>query len=222
MLFDPDTLQPRYQLIVGQPGSSYTFEVAEKIGLPKQVLDRAKSKVQKDKIRLNSMLTELHRQKHRLEQEIRQLKEQQLKTDAAGHKFEQLTEKLTNRLEKDKLKQEDTRKLTELGRKMRSLTEEWEKAKDKKAVIKKFVGNMTAEKKKKAAEQTPEKIAKKRQLLLERLRTEITVGTKVRMLKSKQTGTVEEIRKDTVYVSFGNMKATVSMVNLEAVTDNID
>jgi DNA mismatch repair protein MutS2 len=35
MLFDLETLDPKYILTVGEPGSSYTFEVAERVGFPK-------------------------------------------------------------------------------------------------------------------------------------------------------------------------------------------
>ena len=74
---------------------------------------------------------------------------------------------------------------------------------------------MTAEKKKRAAENTPQKVAGRKQALLEKLRKEIQVGSSVRMLKGKQIGIVEEIRKDIVYVNFGNMKAMVAIENLE-------
>jgi DNA mismatch repair protein MutS2 len=69
MLFDPETLQAKYQLLVGQPGSSYTFEVAEKIGLPSYVLERAKRKVKSEKLTLNTMLSDLHFQKNKIEEE---------------------------------------------------------------------------------------------------------------------------------------------------------
>ena len=219
MLFEPETLQPRYQLIVGQPGSSYTFEVAERIGLPEHVLNRAKKKVQKEKLRLNNLLADLHRQKSALEREVAELERRKQRTDVAGQRFEQLSQQLEERMERDKSKREELRKLAELGRKMQSFAEEWEKSKDKKQVIKKFVGNMTAEKKKKAAEHTPEKVAKRKAALLDRLRKEIRVGSSVRMMKSRQVGIVEEIRKDVVFVSFGNLRASVSLENLELVTD---
>lgn len=219
MLFDPETLQPHYRLLVGQPGSSYTFEVAEKIGLPRHLLDRARKKVQRDKLKLNKMLSELHQQKHKLEEEIRQLQRQQSKAEAAGERYDMLSEKLNTRLERDKEKREEIRKLVELGKKMKALSDEWEKSKDKKSVIKKFVGSLTAEKKRKAAENTPEKIARRRLSLIEKLRKEITIGSRVRMMKSKQTGTVEEIKKDTVYVNFGNLRAAVAIENLEVVQE---
>jgi DNA mismatch repair protein MutS2 len=215
MLFEPETLQPRYQLIVGQPGSSYTFEVAERIGLPEHVLNRAKKKVQKEKLRLNNLLADLHRQKAALEREVAELERRKHRTDVAEQRYEQLSQKLEERLERDKGKREELRKLAELGRKMQAFSEEWEKSKDKKHVIKKFVGNMTAERKKKAAENTPEKVAKRKAALLEKLRREISIGSPVRMMKSRQVGVVEDIRKDQVCVLFGNMKAWVSLENLE-------
>lgn len=215
MLFDPETLRPLYKLVIGQPGSSYTFEVAEKIGLPKQVLDRARKKVQKDKLRLNSMLSDLHRQKHRVESELKELKQKSEKTEAAETRFEQLSEKLTAKLEKERGRQEELRKLQDLGRRMQQLSDEWNKTKDKKGIIKKFAGIMTAELKKKLADQTPEKVQKRRQALIEKLKQEITIGSKVRMLKSKQVGTVEQIKKNNVVVNFGTMYATVTIENLE-------
>ncbi len=215
MLFDPSTLMPRYKLLVGQPGSSYTFEVAEKIGLPKNVIDRARSKIQKDKLKLNNMLSELHHQKNQIEEELKELKTSREKSEEATGKYNQLSEKMKAKLEKDNEKRDEIRKLVELGRKTQALAEEWEKTKDKKEIIKKFIGSMTAEKKKRAAENTPEKISKRRKELLEKLSAEITIGSKVRMLRGKQIGTVEKIKKDIVYVNFGSMMAEVSMVNLE-------
>jgi DNA mismatch repair protein MutS2 len=215
MLFDIETLQPKYLLLPGQPGSSYTFEVAEKIGLPQHVITRAKKKVQTEKLKLNSMLTSLHQQKNIIEEELRVLKSTQAKTEEAGGRFTELSQKLTEKMEKDKVKREELIKLAEMGRKMNALADEWNKNKDKKAVIKKFIGAITAEKKKRAAENTPQKLALKRTALIERLKKEIQIGSKVRMLKGKEIGIVEDIKKDIVYVNFGNMKAKVAIENLE-------
>ncbi len=215
MLFDPETLLPKYQLVMGQPGSSYTFEVAEKIGLPKHVLDRAKKKVQKEKLNLNNMLASLHQQKNKIEEDVRELKAKQVKAEEAGGRFSHLSEKLEEKIEREKEKKEVLIKLAESGRKYNSLSEEWEKSKDKKAVIKKFVGAMTADKKKRAVENSPKKLAVKKQLLIEKLKNEIQVGSRVKMLKSKQVGVVEEIKKNLVYVNFGNIKAKVAIENLE-------
>ncbi|HRH67210.1 MAG TPA: DNA mismatch repair protein MutS [Bacteroidia bacterium] len=219
MLFDPETLQPKYKMISGQPGSSYTFEVAERIGLPKHVLDRAKKKVQQDKIKLNEMLSTLHSQKVKLEQQLNSLKNKEDRTTAATEKFEQLREKLETRLELEKSKYDENRKLAELGRRMQVLADEWDKSRDKKPIIKKFVGQMTAEKKKKAAENAPDKVEKRRLALIEKLKKEIQIGSRVRMLKGKQIGIVEQIKKNTIYVNFGSLLAKVAIENLELAED---
>ena len=61
MLFNPETLEPKYELLVGQPGSSYTFEVAEKIGLPTNIIQRASDKISSDKVKLNRLLADVQR-----------------------------------------------------------------------------------------------------------------------------------------------------------------
>ncbi|TAH41480.1 MAG: DNA mismatch repair protein MutS [Bacteroidetes bacterium] len=220
MLFDPETLSPKYQLITGQPGSSYTFEVAERIGLPQHVLDKAKSKVQKDKLKLNTLLSGLHLQKNKQVEESKSLKLQEAKMSAAEMQYKEMTKKLELKMEKDKSKREETQKLALLGRKMNSLLEEWEQNKDRKAVIKKFVGSLTAEVKRKAAENAPAKVEKRKQALIEKLKKEIQVGSRVRMLKSKQTGVVEEIKKNDVVVLFGSIRAIVAIQNLQPVYEN--
>lgn len=100
---------------------------------------------------------------------------------------------------------------------MSSLLDEWEKNKDRKAVIKKFIGSLTAEVKRKAAENVPEKVEKRKQALIAKLKAEIQVGSTVRMLKSKQTGIVEEFKKNDVVVLFGAIRAIVAIQNLELV-----
>ena len=215
MLFDPATLQPRFKLLVGQPGSSYAFEVAERIGFPASVLNNARSKVQSEKIKLNQMLGDLHRQKNEQEEKLKQLKNKESRADAASLRFDQMREKLEAKLEVEREKSEQLRQFADWGRKMKSLMDEWAKTKDRKSVIKKFIGAITVEQKKRAAENAPEKLEKKRQALIEQRKKEIKTGSLVRMMNGKQTGTVEEIRKEIVYVNFGNMKAKVAIENLE-------
>ncbi len=46
MLFDEKSLEPLYKLILGQAGSSFTFEVAQKNGIPFGLINRAKKKIE--------------------------------------------------------------------------------------------------------------------------------------------------------------------------------
>ena len=59
MRFDGELLEPLYQLEIGRPGSSFAFEIARKIGLPKDVIDRAKEKLGNQQVNLEKLLKEL-------------------------------------------------------------------------------------------------------------------------------------------------------------------
>src|SRR5437773_6213249 len=48
MAFDENNLLPLYKLVIGQPGSSYTFSIAERIGLDKRLIDKARKMVDED------------------------------------------------------------------------------------------------------------------------------------------------------------------------------
>jgi DNA mismatch repair protein MutS2 len=66
MRFDTDHLEPLYQLEIGQPGSSFAFEIAHKIGLPKEVIAKAKEKVGEGQVNFDKMLRDLEREKRQL------------------------------------------------------------------------------------------------------------------------------------------------------------
>jgi len=66
MLFDNAAMRPLYILEVGKPGSSYAFEIAQKIGLPASVLHAAKQKIGAQQKRVDSLLVDLEREKKQL------------------------------------------------------------------------------------------------------------------------------------------------------------
>ena len=59
MRFDGDRLEPMYALEMGKPGSSFAFEIADKIGLPRLVIDQAKEKVGSQQVSFEKLLKEL-------------------------------------------------------------------------------------------------------------------------------------------------------------------
>ena len=56
MLFDEKTLLPLYKLVIGQAGSSFTFEVAQKNGIPFSLINRSKKKIERGKIRFDKTI----------------------------------------------------------------------------------------------------------------------------------------------------------------------
>ena len=67
MLFNTETLEPTFRFSVGQPGSSFTFEVAEINGIPKELIEEAKLKLDSKKVEMDRLLNELHKEKTYLE-----------------------------------------------------------------------------------------------------------------------------------------------------------
>ncbi|MDE0883689.1 MAG: DNA mismatch repair protein MutS, partial [Myxococcota bacterium] len=66
MRFDTDTLEPLYRLDIGQPGSSFTFEVASMNGIPKALISRAKGKLDVRKVELDGLISSVQKEKQRL------------------------------------------------------------------------------------------------------------------------------------------------------------
>lgn len=59
MRFDGEHLEPLYQLEIGKPGSSFAFEIASKIGLPRDVVEQAKQKLGTQQVNFEKLLKEL-------------------------------------------------------------------------------------------------------------------------------------------------------------------
>src|SRR5437763_14561165 len=112
MVFDEKNLLPLYKLTVGKPGSSYTFAIAERIGLPKHLINQAKKLVDENHFRLDKLL-------NRTEQDLQTLhkEKQELKKMLAEN--EQLKKQLSVQLDKEKHNQQ-----IELLKHQNKLTEE--------------------------------------------------------------------------------------------------
>src|SRR5690606_18819919 len=63
MLFDNAAMRPLYILQIGKPGSSYAFEIAQKIGLDKDILYAAKQKIGAQQKKVDTLLVDLERDK---------------------------------------------------------------------------------------------------------------------------------------------------------------
>ncbi len=59
--FDPDRLEPTYQLLKGRPGRSYGLAIARRLGLPSEILDRAEGHLPREEARMEDLLAALER-----------------------------------------------------------------------------------------------------------------------------------------------------------------
>jgi dsDNA-specific endonuclease/ATPase MutS2 len=192
--------------------------IAEKAGLPAKVIEGARQKTTNDKLTLDSLLQQLHQKQQELKRLALLFDEKQLQAEASKTKYDELYEKWKQRMEKKNASAEDDHKLMELGKKFKGWMKEWESSTvDKKAVLQKITKAMSAEKLKKINKAQEAKKEKKRIEVLEKKKLQIVVGSKVKLLKGRQTGLVEEIQGNKAKVMFGNLKTIASLESLEAV-----
>ena len=99
MLFDEKSLEPMYKLVLGQAGSSFTFEVAQKNGIPYGLINRAKKKIEVGKVRFDKTIATLQKERSKMEKTSLNLKEEESKAREEGKKMETINAKIQNKLE---------------------------------------------------------------------------------------------------------------------------
>lgn len=214
MLFDLEHLEPRYILSVGEPGSSYTFEVAERIGFPKHLIERARQKVDKDKLKLSRLLAEVQDQKTKLEDQIQRSEHEEFLRKMAKEKYHTLFNNWEEKINRERERKMELARLADFGKKYLRLMEDWQARNDRKEVIKRFIDGITAETKKQEILRKQKKLDSYAEKKIARIKPAIKIGSKVKVLNSKEVGEVEDIKDEKVLVKFGILKMTVGMENL--------
>lgn len=90
MLFDNVAMRPLYILQIGKPGSSYAFEIAEKIGLRKDILEAAKNKIGKQQKRVDTLLVDLERDKKRVHDTKTAVSKREKELETLQNRYEEL------------------------------------------------------------------------------------------------------------------------------------
>ncbi|WP_317899666.1 endonuclease MutS2 [Aurantibacillus circumpalustris] len=214
MLFNIETLEPKYILSIGEPGSSYTFEVAERIGFPIHLINRAKEKVDKDKLKLNRLLADVQDQKTKLAEQAQRLEHEEFLKKIAKEKYHTLFTNWEEKINKERERKIELVRLADFGQKYLRLMDDWNKKQDKKVIIKRFIDGITAETKKQEELRKQNKLSNFAEKKIARIKPVLKVGSKVKVLNGNEVGVVEEIRDEKVFIKFGLMKMTVGMENL--------
>ena len=98
MQFNEKTLEPLYKLYVGQAGSSFTFEVAEKNGIPFSLINKAKKRVETEKIRLDKTISKLQKERNSLRKKSDNLEKQKSKGQQHIDNLKEKEEKIQAKL----------------------------------------------------------------------------------------------------------------------------
>ncbi len=100
MEYDLSKLQPTYKFRQGMPGSSYAFEVAEKIGLDKSILKLAEEYLDSDKNKIEKFITDLENKSMALTKKLNQLEIENTRLQGLTGLYERENQKLKDQKEK--------------------------------------------------------------------------------------------------------------------------
>ncbi|MBC7641285.1 MAG: DNA mismatch repair protein MutS [Flavobacterium sp.] len=243
MLFDEKTYEPMYKLALGQAGSSFTFEVAQKNGIPFGLINRAKKKIETGKVRFDNTIAKMQKERSRMEKTSQDLKEVEVKAREESRLMEKTNLKIKEKLESYQEMYDSNQKLIYIGQKVDVISEKYFNNKNKKELVAEFLKIVEMDNSKRRKATVKDAIIKKEkeiavkkeiEIKVEEIRVEkkekklkpiiikpkptLKVGDRVRMYDGKAIGTIDKIEKNKAVVNYGVFTSNVSLEALELVT----
>ena len=244
MQFDGRSLQPTFHLVTGEVGSSFTFEVAEKNGIPYSLINKAKKKIEQARIRFDASIAKLQKERASMSKASKALQEASIKNKKENDKLESLNAKVKHKLERYQELFDQEKRMIVLGNKVNDAAEQFfltskkrpliaellrivetENAKRKRktnAVHKKELQEKRAIKKEVAEKVVVVREEKKKQKATKpketyRPKVAFQIGDKVRMFDGKAVGTIDILEKKKAIVNYGIFTTQVNVEALELV-----
>jgi len=242
MQFDDRTLEPVFKLILGEAGSSFTFEVAQKNGIPFNLINRAKKKIERGKIRFDATIAKLQKQRYQMAKTDKSLREKENTFESESDRLKQLNQKLKTKLVSYQELFDHNQRMIVLGNKLNDLAELFFQNNKKRpmiAEILRLVESENSKRKRKSSAQTKKDNTVKKSLEKEVIKELVTirrekkvkkeiphksksivvfkVGDKVRLLDGKSVGSIDAIEKKKAIVNYGIFTTQVNVDQLELV-----
>lgn len=245
MLFDARTLEPLFKLHLGEAGSSFTFEVAQKNGIPYSLINKAKKKVERGKIRFDKSIANLQKERSKLQKTTSSLKSKEQKTSEEKEKLEKINDRVQRKLESYQELYDSNQRMIYLGQKIDDISEKYFNNKKKHELINEFMKLVEVEnskrkkqtKKERQVKKVKEKkivaeVEKKVEVIRKKKKEEkkkeekieqqkpkviLKVGDRVRMIDGKSIGTIDTIEKGKAVVNYGIFTTNVAVDQLEFV-----
>ena len=243
MLFDERSLEPMYKIVLGQAGSSFTFEVAQKNGIPYNLINKSKKKIERSKVRFDATIAKLQKERSKLEKTGESLKINEKKKLAEADKLEEINAKIQKKLESYQELYDSNQRLIYLGQKVNDLSQKYFNNKQKRdlmAELFKLVQIENSKRKKVSVKEVKvikqkeqqvikeiekkvdvirkkKKAAKKRDIETPKPKPVFKVGDRVRMEDGRAIGSIDKIEKNKAIVNYGMFTTNVSVEQLELV-----
>ena len=220
MLFDTEAMRPLYRLAVGHPGSSFAFEIAESIGFPKEVLDKAGEKVGREQLNFEHQLQQLEIDKREIARQKEELRVADEFLGEVTQKYQRLNDSLQARRHEiiGSARREAQQILTDANRTVERTISDIKSAKAEKEATQAARAKLTE-----AAEQVEKEIRKadekQRQHKPKESTAEqaipVTVGSIVRIDGEETYGQVVEIKGKKAVVESNSIRMTIPIGRLQ-------
>ncbi|MDC0008284.1 DNA mismatch repair protein MutS [bacterium] len=245
MLFDGNTLEPTFQLVLGEAGSSFTFEVAQKNGIPYSLINKAKKKIERGKVRFDATIAKLQKERSKMAKTGSRLQEEESKAREESARLEKLNAKIKSKLENYQELYDNDQRMIHLGNKVNTAADKYFQDKKKRALVSellRIVETENSKRKKKTANQAKADRSKKAQVAQEvqkevkvirqkkqiekkkavkkeqnKPKPSFSVGDRVRLPEGKAVGTIDKLEKGKAVVNYGMFTTNVSVNQLELV-----
>ncbi|MEZ4810870.1 MAG: DNA mismatch repair protein MutS [Allomuricauda sp.] len=245
MRFNSQTLEPTFQLVLGEAGSSFTFEVAQKNGIPYSLINKAKKKIERGKVRFDATIAKLQKERNKMVQTGSRLQEEETKAREEASRLEELNAKVKSKLENYQELYDHNQRMIQLGNKVNAIAEKYFLDNKKRPLISELLRIVETENSKR--KRTSAKKAKEKQLQQQQVAQEMEqkiktvrvekkiekkkavqkeqnkprpvfkIGDRVRMLDGKAVGSIDTLEKGKAVVNYGMFTTNVSVDQLELV-----
>jgi DNA mismatch repair protein MutS2 len=182
MMFDAYTLEPIFKLKLGEAGSSFTFEVAQKNGIPYSLINRSKKKVERGKIRFDKSIAKLQMERSKLAKTNSELQNKKQAAAEEQEKYDEINSRIQEKLERYQELYDSNQRMISLGEKINVIGEKYFNSKNKKQLFGEFLKVIEKENSKRVNETKTEQQRKKR----EEHRVKQELSKKVEKIREKK------------------------------------
>ena len=223
MQFDEVKLEPLYQLVIGKPGSSYTFAIAERIGLPKHLINRARKLVDSHHFELDNLLNRTEQDLQLVQQERKDLHKKQKENEQLQSELKKVLDKekhvqqIELLKEQNRVAEEKFAYLKDMERKIKQIALDWKKSEKKEEVMKNLYNLLFKTNDKIVINRLAKKVDKN----YKELAVPIVLGSMVKLKKNYQVGEVIGFKGKRAIVKVGQLPMNIDLEDL-MVVEKID
>ena len=232
MQFDEHSLEPLYKLFIGQAGSSFTFEVAQKNGIPFSIINKAKKRVDTEKVRLDKTISKLQKERTKLQRNSDNLEKQKSKGQEHLESLQEKEDKIQLKLAGFQELYDNNQRMLSLGRKINEFLNKYFQNNNKKELNTNFNKWVVDEKvkyakknplnpKTKSQKQKAKVVEKQLQDVIKKVEKEVLEKV-VEVRKEKKQEEVKIAKEKATYIYKINDKVRIIDSNSVGTIDKID